>query len=264
MRYNPFMSHAGYIDFHCHLDDPCFDGDRWRIIDECLASGFSRLVTVADAYDEKSLERTTEILDYNGAMAATVGAHPHGADGYTPAIEKRLLAFLDRCPVLAVGEVGLDFHYQLAARTNQEAVFRRQVGIAREHSLPLVIHSRKAEGLVLKILAEEKFALPVAFHCFTGDAVSAAEIAARGYLLSFSGIITFKKADELRAIVAAAPLESVLSESDSPYLAPEPGRGKTNTPLAVMRVVQKIAEIRKVEVADLLTAVAKNFQRLQH
>ena len=257
------MSHAGYIDFHCHLDDPCFDGERWRIIDECVASGFSRLVTVADAYDEKSLERTTEMLDYHAIMAATAGAHPHGADGYTPAIENRLLAFLDRCPVLAVGEVGLDFHYQLATRTNQEAVFRRQVAIARERSLPLVIHSRKAEGLVLKILAEEKFAPPVVFHCYTGDAASAAEIAARGYLLSFSGIITFKKADELRAIVAVAPRESVLSETDSPYLAPEPGRGRTNTPLAVMRVAQKIAEIREIEVAELLADVARNFQRLQ-
>lgn len=257
------MSHAGYIDFHCHLDDPCFDGDRWRIIDECLASGFSRLVTVADAYDETSLERTKEILDYHGAMTATAGAHPHGADGYTPEIERRLLAFLDQRPVLAVGEVGLDFHYRLAARENQEAVFRRQIAIARERSLPLVIHSRQAEALVLKILAEEQFVLPVAFHCFTGDAASAAEIVARGYLLSFSGIITFKKADELRAVVAAAPLESILSETDSPYLAPEPERGRTNTPLAVMRVAETIAGIKKIEVAALLAAVAKNFQRLQ-
>jgi TatD DNase family protein len=257
------MSHAGYIDFHCHLDDPCFDNDRWRIIDECLASGFSRLVTVADAYDETSLQRTAELLDYHDAMAATVGAHPHGADGYSPEVEKRLLAFLERRPVLAVGEVGLDFHYRLAAPANQEAVFRRQVAIARERSLPLVIHSRKAEGLVLKILAEEKFTLPVAFHCYTGDLASAAEIVTRGYLLSFSGIITFKKADELRAVVAAVPLESMLSETDSPYLAPEPGRGKTNTPLAVMRVAQTIAGIKKLEVPTLLEQIATNFRRLQ-
>ena len=257
------MSHAGHSDFHCHLDDRCLDGDRWRIIDQCFQAGFSRLITVADAYDEKSLERTVEILAYHVAITATAGAHPHGADGYTPAIEKRLLAFLDRCPVLAVGEVGLDFHYNLATRENQEAVFRRQVAIARERSLPLVIHSRQAEGPVLKILDQEKFGLPVVFHCYTGDGTAAEEIVRRGYCLSFSGIITFKKADELRAIVEQTPLERLFSETDSPYLAPEPDRGKTNTPLAVMRVAEKIAAIKKIDIQALLDQVEANFLRLQ-
>jgi TatD DNase family protein len=257
------MGQAGHIDFHCHLDDPCFDGDRWRIIDQCFQAGFSRLITVADAYDEKSLERTTEILAYHVAITATAGAHPHGADVYTPAIEKRLLDFLDRCPVLAVGEVGLDFHYDLARRDNQEAVFKRQVAIARERSLPLVIHSRKAEALVLKILDQEKFAFPVVFHCYTGDEPSAAEIVSRGYWLSFSGIITFKKAAELRAVVERTPLERLFSETDSPYLAPEPDRGKTNTPLAVVRVAEKIAEIKKVDIQALLNQVEANFRILQ-
>ena len=196
-----------YIDFHCHLDDPRFDEDRWRIIDQCFQAGFSRLVTVGDPYQEASLERTAEILDYHEAIAACAGAHPHQADDYSPAIEKRLLAFLDRPRVFALGEVGLDFHYDLSRRENQEAVFRRQVAIARERSLPLVIHSRKAEALVLKILDQEKFAAPVVFHCYTGDEPSARRRSCgRGYLLSFSGIITFKKADELRAVVAATPL----------------------------------------------------------
>ncbi|MCU0235492.1 MAG: TatD family hydrolase [Acidobacteria bacterium] len=257
------MGHAGYIDFHCHLDDPCFDGERWRIIDQCFSSGFSSLVTVADAYDENSLARTAEILDYHGAMAAVAGAHPHGADGYGPAVEKQLLAFLDRRPVLALGEVGLDFHYDLAKRENQEAAFRRQVAIARERALPLVIHSRQAEARVLEILNLERFAAPVVFHCYTGDAADAAEICARGYFLSFSGIITFKKAEALRAIVAATPLDRLLSETDSPYLAPEPERGRTNTPLAVMRVAQKIAEIKNTDISVLLTGIAGNFQRLR-
>ena len=256
------MGQSGYIDFHCHLDDPRFDGDRWRIIDQCFQAGFSRLVTVGDPYQEASLERTAEILAYHQAIAACAGAHPHGADSYTPAIEKRLLAFLDRCPVLALGEVGLDFHYDLATRENQEAVFRRQVAIARERSLPLVIHSRKAEALVLKILDQEQFAAPVVFHCYTGEMAAAMEIAGRGYFLSFSGIITFRKAEALRAIVAATPLDRLLSETDSPYLAPEPERGKTNTPLAVMRVAQKIAEVKTCEMPALLAQINDNFQRL--
>lgn len=257
------MDKAGYIDFHCHLDDPCFDGRRRRIVDECREAGFSRLVTVADAYDEASLEQTAELLAYHGVVAAAAGAHPHKADGYSPAVEKRLLAFLDRHSLLALGEVGLDFHYDLAARDRQQAVFRRQIAIAGERSLPLVIHSREAEGLVLRILEEERFAPPVVFHCFTGDAAAAAEIARRGYFLSFSGIITFKKAETLRAVVAATPLPQLLSETDSPYLAPEPERGRTNTPLAVVRVVERIAAIKGLEVQAVLDQVAENFRRLQ-
>jgi len=257
------MGQAGHIDFHCHLDDPCFNESRWRIIDQCFQAGFSRLVTVADPYDEASLERTKEILDYHGAVSACAGAHPHRADAYSPAIEKKLLHFLDRAKVFALGEVGLDFHYDLARRENQEAVFKRQVAIARERSLPLVIHSRKAEALVLNILDQEKFAFPVVFHCYTGDEPCAAEIVHRGYRLSFSGIITFKKAAELRAVVEQTPLERLFSETDSPYLAPEPDRGRTNTPLAVVRVAEKIAEIKKVEIQALLNQVEANFRSLQ-
>lgn len=257
------MPRAGPIDFHCHLDDPCFDGERWRIIDQCFASGFSGLVTVADAYDGNSLARTAEILDYHCAMTAVAGAHPHGANGYGPAVENQLLAFLDRRPVLALGEVGLDFHYDLAKRENQEAAFRRQIAIARERALPLVIHSRQAEARVLEILDQERFAAPVAFHCYTGDAVEAAEICARGYFLSFSGIITFRKAEALRQVVAATPLDRLLSETDSPYLAPEPERGKVNTPLAVVRVVERIAAIKQVDAGRLQEQVERNVRRLR-
>ena len=257
------MGHAGHIDFHCHLDAPCFDNDRWRIIDRCLEAGFSRLVTVADASDEKSLAKTAEIIGYHDAIAAVAGAHPHQADGYSPLIERRLLAFLDRYPVLALGEIGLDFHYDLATRENQEAVFRRQVAIAQERSLPLVIHSRQAEGLALRILEQEKYSLPVVFHCYTGDGKVAEEIVCRGYFLSFSGIITFKNAESLRSVVTATPLAQLLSETDSPYLAPEPERGKTNTPLAVARVVERIAAIKNIGIQDVLDQIEMNVSRLE-
>jgi len=257
------MGHTGPIDFHCHLDDPCFDNDRWRIIDRCLEAGFSRLVTVADAYEERSLELTAEILDYHNAIAAVAGAHPHQADAYSPLIERRLLTFLDRCPVLAVGEVGLDFHYDFATRENQETVFRRQVALAKERSLPLVIHSRQAEGLILSILDQEKYPMPVAFHCYTGDIETAGEIVRRGYFLSFSGIITFRKADALREVVAATPLAHLFSETDSPYLAPEPERGKTNTPFAVARVVERIAAIKNTGIQEILDPVAENYRRFK-
>ncbi len=257
------MIHSGLIDFHCHLDDPCFEKNRWQIIDECFASGFNKLVAVADPYNEHSLELTAEMVSRYAGIDGTVGAHPHQASQYSGEVEKRILAFLAGRKVLAVGEVGLDFHYDLSPREIQVTVFRRQVAIAREHVLPLVIHSRQAEEQVLQILDQEKFALPVVFHCFTGDSNAAEEILRRGYSLSFSGIITFKNADALRAIVAKTPLARLFSETDSPYLAPEPERGRSNSPLTVSRVAEKIAEIKNSDITVLLDQIARNYQGLQ-
>ena len=262
MRYNAAMGTNGTIDFHCHLDDPCFEKNRWQLIDQCFACGYAKLVTVADPFNTESLEKTNEMLSYHPDIHAVIGAHPHQADNYSPEIEKRISAFYQKNKILAVGEVGLDYHYNLSASDTQITVFKRQIAIAREWSLPLVIHSRKAEEIVLKILALEKFANPVVFHCYTGDKHAAAEILQRGYFLSFSGIITFKNANVLREIVETTPLPQLFSETDSPYLAPEPNRGTTNTPLAARLVVEKIAEIKKTDSSIINIETIKNFQRL--
>jgi len=257
------MDRVGHIDFHCHLDAPCYEKSRWSIIDRCFASGFKKLVTVADPYDEGSLERTAEILAYHPDIDCTIGAHPHQADRYSPEIERRISGFRERFKTLAIGEVGLDFHYNSSSPENQINTFKRQIALARECSLPLVIHSRLAEEQVLEILARERFAQTVVFHCYTGDGDAAKEILNRGYFISFSGIITFKKAEELRRIVEETPLDRLFSETDSPYLAPEPHRGRTNTPLAVIQVAAKIAEIKKVDLSIVLEHIARNFQGLK-
>ena len=256
------MHASGYVDFHCHLDDPCFEENRWQLIDQCFAAGFSRLVTVVDPFNARSAEATGEILAYRRDIHAVIGAHPHQADDYSPEVEKRIFAFQQSQKIIAVGEVGLDYHYNLSSRDNQVTVFKRQVAIAREWSLPLVIHSRQAENIVLEILEGEKFPNPVIFHCFTGDKSAASEILARGYSISFSGIITFKKAQPLREIVAMTPLRQLFSETDSPYLAPEPDRGKTNTPLAVRQIVDKIAEIKQTDAGAVNAEINQNFHRL--
>ncbi len=257
------MSRAGYIDFHCHLDDPCYDGKREEIINQCFAAGFAKLVVVADLYSERSLELTAEMASSHAGIDCTVGAHPHQADQYSPEIEKRLAVFLERCKVLAIGEVGLDFHYDFSSREGQFRVLKRQIAIARERSLPLVIHSRHAEAPVLKMLEEEKFPHAVVFHCYTGDQAAADEIVGRGGFISFSGIITFKKAEALRMIVARVPLGQMFSETDSPYLTPEPDRGKTNTPLAAIRVVDAIAEIKQATADVVMEQIETNFKRLK-
>lgn len=257
------LDKAGFCDFHCHLDDQCFDESRWQLIDRCRAAGIMNLVTVADPFSRESLLQTEKILAYRPGLYALCGAHPHQADQYSGEIEKQILNFLKHQKNIAVGEVGLDFHYDFSSRINQINVFKRQIAIARERRLPLVIHSRGAETEVLRIIASENFTHPVVFHCFTGNKAAAEEILRRGYAISISGIVTFKKADALREIVEITPLEQLFCETDSPYLSPEPNRGQVNTPLNVIHVVEKIAALKKIPVDQVNAMIVQNLERLR-
>ena len=244
------------IDFHCHLDDETFNGRRREVVAECFDAGFSALVTVADPYSEESLPRTLEGLDANDRVFLMAAAHPHQADEYNAVTEKRLEKMLAHPRTIGFGEAGLDFHYDLSSRENQQRVFERQIAMAREARLPLVIHSRKSEPQVMETLERLAFTGPVAFHCYTGNSVNADEILKRGYLISFSGIITFRNAGELREVATRVPLEKVLTETDSPYLAPEPHRGRPNRSFLVRRVVETLAELHEVKTADVTSAVS--------
>ncbi len=251
-----------YIDFHCHLDFKEFDATRAQIIKECFASGFSRVVTVADPYEDGSFERTAETLACHQNISCMTAAHPHQADAYTPEIEKRIFSFIETYHAVGFGEAGLDFHYNLSTPENQLLVFKRQIAMAAELKLPLIIHSRNAEAEVLSALAEARFDRPVVFHCYTGNKEHAEEIIKRGFYISFSGIITFKKADFLREIATIVPLDRLFTETDSPYLAPEPFRGKTNTPLRVMLVAEKVAALRGIPLAELNHAINENYKQV--
>jgi len=250
----------GYIDFHCHLDSEEFKKDRKQIVDNIFNSGISKIISVADPYEDGSHQATKEIMEYNSNIFSMTAAHPHNADNYTDEIEKRVLEFSEKERSIGVGEAGLDYYYDLSSRDNQKRVFRRQISIAKELDLPLVIHSRNAEEDVLEILEKEKFNNPVVFHCYTGNASDAAKIIERGYHLSFSGIITFKKSDELRRVVSSIPLDRIFSETDSPYLSPEPFRGKTNSPEKVVIVANKIAEIKSINIEELNSKILMNFR----
>jgi len=256
------LSETGYCDFHCHLDDECFDENRHELVDRCFSRAITNMVSVADPFKTTSLEKTEEILAYHPSIHAICGAHPHQADSYAPEIEKRIIHYLKKDKVVAVGEAGLDYHYSFSTRENQQKIFKRQIAIAQEWMLPLVIHSRNAEADVLKMLDQENFSRPVIFHCFTGNKDAAEEILRRGYFISISGIITFKKADALREIVKTIPLTQLFSETDSPYLSPEPNRGETNTPLNVITIVEKIAAVKNVAAAQINAAITENLLRL--
>ncbi|MCP5051449.1 MAG: TatD family hydrolase [bacterium] len=251
-----------YMDFHCHLDFKEFDGQRETIIKDCFNSGFTRIVTVADPYEEGSFERTREALQYNRNIHCMTAAHPHNADKYTPQIEKRIIKFLDENNAAGFGEAGLDYHYDLSTPENQINVFKRQINLANELKLPLIIHCREAETDVLNLLEENRFQQPVVFHCYTGNLDYAKEIIKRGYYISISGIVTFKKAEFLREIAQMVPLNRIFTETDSPYLAPVPFRGKTNTPLRVIQVADKVAEIKGIPVEELNQSVNENFLRI--
>ncbi len=253
---------SGYCDFHCHLDDECFSENRWQLIDRCFSSGLDHIVTVADPCKSTSLALTADILSRRPGIHAICGAHPHQADQYTHTIEKEIGLFSNSVSLLAIGEVGLDFHYDFASRENQRRTFRRQIALARDLDLPLVIHSRNAEAEVLAMLDEEKFSLPVVFHCFTGSRHTAEEIVRRGYGISFSGIITFKKAEALRQIVKTIPLTQLFSETDAPYLSPEPKRGEINTPLGVIPVTKMIAALMELDEGQIKEAISQNLSRL--
>lgn len=249
-----------YVDFHCHLDMKEFDENRKDIVDEFFSSGYSKLVTVADPYEPDSFTKTKEILSYNENIYCMAAAHPHNADMYNTQIEKNILTFISETGAIAVGEAGLDFHYNFSSPENQVKVFKRQTALAKELRMPLVIHSRNAEQLVMQTLEEASFDLPVVFHCYTGNMEDAREILKRGYYISISGIVTFKKSEFLREIAAMVPLDKIFTETDSPYLSPEPFRGKVNTPLRVRYTAERIAELKGIPVSELNDAVNKNFE----
>lgn len=252
----------GFLDFHCHLDDRAYDGTRRELVNRFFEAGFSGLVTVCDPFDRGSIKKTIESLSAHEHVFTTAAVHPHNADHYDSQLEKKLVSFLGNNRVIALGETGLDFYYNHSIPENQIRVLKRQISVAGDLNLPLVIHAREAEDMVLKILEEERFKFPVVFHCFSGTGRQAEKILERGYCLSISGIVTFNKAHDLRQIVRDIPPDRIFTETDSPYLSPHPHRGKINNPLQVKVVGEKIAEIKGMTAPDLNREVIQNFNRL--
>ncbi|MEN8223225.1 MAG: TatD family hydrolase [Acidobacteriota bacterium] len=252
-----------YIDFHCHLDSSDFSENRSEIINNIFNSGVSTIVSVADPYEENSHEITRKIAEENENLFIMTAAHPHNAKDYSSKVEEKILDLSLHSKSIGIGEAGLDFHYNLSPPDIQREVFRRQIGIAKEVGKPLILHSREAESEIISILEEERFDLPVVFHCYTGDLSDAKEIIARGYYISISGIVTFKKAEFLREIVEMLPLNRIFSETDSPYLSPEPFRGKTNDPSRVKIVADRIAGIKGITPEELNKAIRSNLNSIQ-
>ncbi len=256
------------IDSHCHLAGEEFVADRDAVIARARAAGVDRVLVILAAEDDAEWVRGQAIAEAWPAVRFAVGVHPHQAHQFAadPAGAARAVAArIEESPwVRAVGEIGLDYHYDFSPRDVQQAVFRDQLALAQAHRLPVVIHTREAEADTLRLIAEAQARGPLAgvFHCFTGDPAVAHRALATGFLLSFAGIVTFPRAVELRDALGVVPLDRLLVETDAPYLAPIPHRGKRNEPAFVAETLAAVARARDLPVETVLAAVRQNYDRL--
>jgi TatD DNase family protein len=253
-----------FIDSHCHLDFPDFANELDAVVTRARAAGIARLVTISTR-----VARHAELLGIAERFAdvyASVGTHPHYAHEEPGVTAAELVARARHPKVVAIGEAGLDYHYDRSPRPAQEHGFRTHIAAARETGLPLVIHSRDADADTARILEEEtgQGAFPAVLHCFTGGRDLAQRAIALGLFISFTGILTFKTSAELRAIAAELPADRILIETDAPYLAPGPFRGKRNEPAYVVETAKVLAETRGVALEDIARQTSENFFRLFH
>jgi len=250
------------IDSHCHLDFPDFASELDAVIGRARAVGIARMVTISTR-----LHRHAEVLAIAERFAdifCSVGTHPHYADQEADVTAADLVARTRHPKVVALGEAGLDYHYDNSPREAQERGFRTHIAAARESGLPLVIHTREADADTARILEEEtgQGAFPAVLHCFTGGLELAHSAVALGLFVSFTGIVTFKNSTALRAIAAELPADRILIETDAPYLAPGRFRGKRNEPAYVVEVAKVLAECRGVSFDEIARQTSENFFRL--
>jgi TatD DNase family protein len=232
------------IDSHVNLHAPQFDEDRDDVIARAREAGVQLMVEISDKLS--TFEATHGLAMAHDDIWCTVGVHPHEARDYTDLTAARLVELAGRPRVVGIGECGLDFHYDLSPREEQAAVFRRHIEAARLTGLPLVVHTREADDVMAAILEEEQARAPFKFlmHCYTSGPELAERAAKLGAWFSVSGIATFKAAQDVRDIIAGMPADRIIVETDCPYLAPIPHRGRRNEPAYVNHVLDKLAEIR--------------------
>jgi len=250
------------VDSHCHLDFPDFADDLDGVVTRARAADIGRIVTIS-----------TRVARHDGLLAiaerfpdvfCSVGTHPHNAHEERDIGTAELVARARHPKVVAIGEAGLDYHYDYSPRDDQEAGFRAHIAAARETGLPLVIHAREADDDMARILEEEtrKGAFPAVLHCFSSGRDLAMRAIALGLSISFTGILTFKKSDDLRAIAAELPAGRIMVETDAPYLAPGKLRGKRNEPAFVVETAKTLAQVRGVTFDDIARQTTENFFRL--
>lgn len=247
------------IDSHAHIQGPEFAADLPQVIERAHAAGVEKIVIVGGAGELSTNESAIAVARAHTGLFATVGMHPHDAKDVSEEDLKRLVDLTADPKVIAVGETGLDFYYDHSPRELQKKIFARFIHIARETKLPLIVHNRDADREVAELLRTEGGGeLRGVIHCFTSDYAAAKTFIDLGFYISFSGIVTFKNADGLREVARKLPLERLLMETDSPYLAPVPHRGKRNEPAFVREVAATLAAARDSSLEEVAAATHQN------
>lgn len=248
------------IDSHSHIYTPRFDQDREAVIERAVSAGVRQLLQVGCNLGES--QEVVALAEKTPGIYASVGVHPHDAVTVTPDILAALEQLTNHPKVIAWGEIGLDFYYDNSPRDIQIAAFEAQIQYPEKLGLPVVIHTRDAEPETLAVLRRYPVSRGGHVHCFTGTLPTAKVMLDLGFHIGFTGIITFKKADDLREVVNMVPLDRLLIETDSPYLAPVPHRGKRNEPAFVVHVAEAIAQVKGVALEEVLRQTTENFYRL--
>ena len=254
-----------YIDSHAHIEMKDFDADREATIRRALDAGVEIIVNVGNGDVAKDSHSSAfRVAEKHSFIYTTVGVHPHEASLLDANLLARLIDLSAHPKVIAWGEIGLDYHYDNSPRDVQRRMFRKQLQLARDRRLPAVIHTREAEADTLQILDDEWRGsdLPGIIHCFTGTRAFAEEAIKLGFYISFSGVVTFKKAEDLRLAAKALPIEKILIETDSPFLAPVPFRGRRNEPVYVVEVARAIGELRGLPADEVGRITSENFKRI--
>ena len=250
------------IDSHCHLDFPELAADLDAVLKRASEAGVGLMLTISTRM--RRFDEIRAIVEAHDNVFCSIGTHPHNAAEEPDVTVDELVALARHPKVVAIGEAGLDYHYDHSPREMQAQSFRAHIAAARETQLPLIIHARDADADIARILIEEteKGAFPFVLHCFTSGAELARTGLALGGYVSFSGVITFKNADALREIALSVPDDRLLVETDAPYLAPMPMRGKTNEPAYVAHTARRLAALKGVSEAELARLTTDNFFRL--
>lgn len=252
-----------FVDSHCHIDGEQFDADRDEVVERAKNAGVEMMLTVGTGNPhDGEIARAVKTAENYENVFASVGVHPHDAKLYDDKAENHLIELAKNKKVVAWGEIGLDYFYDHSPREVQRKVFRRQIKTAKNLNLPVIIHSRDADDETVEILAEEygtTLGRGGIMHCFGGTAKMAESMLDIGFLISFAGNVTFKKAENLREAARIVPLDKLLIETDCPFLAPVPNRGKRNEPSFVVHTAQFLANFYSVELEKLANQTTENF-----
>ena len=252
-----------FVDSHCHLDDEQFHSDREQVIQRAREAHLKWMLAIGTGDGPPDLEAAVRLAEQYPFIYATAGVHPNDAQKSNPQAFATLRSLAQHPKVVAVGEIGLDYHWGVPPEA-QLPVFRRQLEIAAEAQLPVVIHTRDAWDDTIDVLRAfwALVGLPCIMHCFTGDTDRATQCLDLGFTLSFGGVATFPKSADIREAARITPADRLLIETDAPYLAPVPHRGKRNEPSFVTHTAAKLAEMRNVSLAELAAITTANFERI--